>query len=218
LGVWRKAMSKKKLSQVGNQQGSSAVEIFKSKTIRLTTPVLAIAGWLAMMTSSMAVTNSYANDYRVCTARLLNLGITKQAVSQGCAKALRPRDLSSCVVKINQQTQISAVDALSSCGQARRPQDLSTCVAGIASNAPEAVHTTVLNYCGRSLLPERFAQCVVGLSSDTSIPPTQAMDTCIDASDSVSGFSPASAPQDRVFTQFSPSFEVTPMPGNVRSQ
>ncbi|MDB9376996.1 hypothetical protein, partial [Nodularia sphaerocarpa] len=154
-------MSKEKLSKGGKQQGSFAVEIFNSQRIRLTTPVLAIAGWLAIMVPSMAVTTSYANDYRVCTARLLNLGITEQAVSQGCGKTLRPRELSACVMKINQQTQISAVDALSSCEQARRSEELSTCVVGITRNTPGAVHTAVLNYCGRSLLPERFAQCVV---------------------------------------------------------
>ncbi|GAX34885.1 hypothetical protein [Nodularia sp. NIES-3585] len=211
-------MSKKQLGKAGNLQGSLTVARFKKKTIRLITPVLATAGWLAMMAPSMAVTTSYANDYRVCTARLLNLGITEQAVSQGCAKALRPRDLSSCVVRINQQTQISAVDALSSCEQARRPENFSTCVIGIARNTQEAVQTTVLNYCGRSLLPERFAQCVVGLGSEIDIPPTQAMDTCIDASDRVSGFSPASLPQNRVNTEFSPSFEVTPIPGNLEGQ
>ncbi|TVP67877.1 MAG: hypothetical protein EA343_00270 [Nodularia sp. (in: Bacteria)] len=211
-------MSKKKLSKAGNQQGSLAVETFKDKTIRLITPVLAMTGWLAMMAPSMAVTTSYANDYRVCTARLLNLGITEQAISQSCAKALRPRDLSSCVVRINQQTQFSAVDALSSCEQARRPENFSNCVVGITRNTQEAVPTTVLNYCGRSLLPERFAQCVVGLRSEIDIAPTQAMDTCIDASDRVSGFSPASVPQNRVNTEFSPSFEVTPIPGNPGGQ
>jgi len=211
-------MSKKNLSKTGKQQGSFVIEIFKSKTIRLTTPVLAMAGWLAMMAPSIAVTASYANDYRVCTAQLKNLGITTQAVSQGCAKSLRPRDLSACVVKINQQTRITAVDALSSCQQARRSEDLSTCVVGITKYATGAVHTAVLNYCGRSLLPEGFAECVVGLHIEIDLPPTQAMDTCIDASDRVSGFSPTSAPQNRVPTEFSPSFEVTPMPGNPGSK
>ena len=216
-------MNKKKLSTAGNQQGNSVVEIFKSKTMRLTAPVLAMAGWLAMITPSIAVTTSYANDYRICTARLLNLGITEQAVLQGCAKALRPRDLSSCVARINQQTQISAVNALSSCEQARRPENFSTCVVGITRNIQEAVGTTVLNYCGRSLLPERFAQCVVGLGSEINIAPTQAMDTCIDGSDRVSGFSPASTPQNPVSTEFSPSlfspsFETTPILGNPGSR
>ncbi len=208
-------MSKTKLSKAGKQQGSLAVLTFKIKMIRLTTPVLAVAGLVAMIAPSMAVKTSYANDYRVCAARLLNLGMTEQAASQGCAKAMRPRELSACVVRINQQTQISAINALSACEQARRPENLSTCVVGIARNTQEAVHTTVLNYCSRSLLPERFAQCVVGLSSEIEIAPTQAMETCIDGSDRVSGFSPASAPQQNpVTTEFSPSFEVTPIPDN----
>lgn len=206
-------MSKKKLSQAGNSQGSSALGIFESKRMDLTTPVLAIVGFLAIMipVPSMAVAVSNANDYRVCTAQLLDLGLTQQAASRGCAKALRPRELSGCVVRINQQTQISAVDALSSCEQARRPQDLSTCVVGISRNTQESVRTTVLNYCLRSLLPERFAQCVVGLRTVIDIAPTQAMDTCIDASDRVSGFSPPSASPNRAPTIFTPSFEVTPI-------
>ncbi|MDH6060795.1 hypothetical protein NWP17_10125 [Chrysosporum bergii ANA360D] len=203
-------MNKKNLSKVGNQTAGLAVTIFKTVTIGLTTPVLAVAGLLAMMTPSMAVTTSYANDYRLCTAQLLKLGITEQAVSQGCAAAVRPRDLSACVVKINKQTQISVVDALSSCEQARRPQNFSSCVVGIARNTPEAVNTTVLNYCGRSLLPDRFSQCVVGLLSEIDMAPTQAMDTCIDASDRVGGFSPAFTPQNLAPTELSPSFEVIP--------
>lgn len=205
-------MSKKNLSLLGNQPACLTVNIFRSQAIRLTAPVLTIAGWLGMMVPSLAVTIASANDYRVCTARLLNLGISQQAISQECAKALRPRELSACVVRINQQTQISAVDALSSCGQARRPEDLSSCVVGISRNTPENLHTSVLNYCGRSLLPERFAQCVVGLRSEINLAPTQAMDTCIDASDRVTGFSPASAPPATTPTQFSPTFEVTPIP------
>ncbi|YAF94302.1 MAG: hypothetical protein AB3A66_17035 [Nodularia sp. CChRGM 3473] len=211
-------MCKQDVSKVRNQQSSSVVKIFKTKTVRLTAPVLVVAGWLAMTASSMAVTTSYANDYRVCTARLLNLQLTPQAASQGCAKALRPRDLSACVVKINQQTQISAVDALASCNRARRPQELANCVTGISRNTPEAIKTPVLDYCGRSLLPERFALCVVGLRSEIELAPVQAMDTCIDASDRVSGFSPASAPPTRVPTESSPSFEVNPIPGNPASE
>lgn len=206
-------MRKKKLSQAGNPQGSLTMGILESKRMDLTTPVLAIVGCLAIMIPApgMAVAVSNANDYRVCTAQLLDLGLTPQSASRGCAKALRPRELSGCVVRINQQTQISAVDALSSCEQARRPKDLSTCVVAISRNTQEAVQATVLNYCGRSLLPERFAQCVVGLRSVTDIAPTQAMDTCIDASDRVSGFSPPSASPNRAPTIFTPSFEVTPI-------
>ncbi|WP_414528939.1 hypothetical protein [Nodularia chucula] len=212
-------MSKKNLSQAGNQQGSSSVEIVnKYKTMGLTTPVLVVAGWLAMMVPSMAVTASYANDYRFCIAQLLNLGITEQAISQGCAKALRPRELSTCVVRINQQTEISGANALSFCEKARRPQDLSTCVVGITRNIQGADQTSVLQSCSTSLLPERFAECVVGLGSEINIAPTQAMNTCLAASDHASGFSPASAPQDNVFTPFSPSFEVTPIPGHSGNQ
>ncbi|WP_414541205.1 hypothetical protein [Nostoc sp. CCY0012] len=215
-------MYKKKLGKTANQQGSRTVKIFPAQTVaslRLTAPVLVIAGWLSTMAPSMAVTTSYANDYRLCTAQLLNLGLTAQAVSQGCARALRPRDLSACVATINQQTQIPPVDALSSCRQSRRPQKLAKCVVGVSRNTEGAVNPSVLNYCGRSLLPVRFAECVVGLRSEIEIAPTQAMDTCIDASDRVTGLSPAAVPPTQVPRGgFNPSFEVIPMPGNPINQ
>lgn len=215
-------MCKKKFNQAENQQGGSVVKKFSAQkvaSLRLTAPFLVIAGSLATMTPSMAVTASYANDYRVCTAQLLNLGLTAQAVSQGCAQALRPRDLSACVVRINQQTQISPTDVLSSCRQSRRPEDLANCVVGVSRNIQAAANAPVLNYCGRSLLPVRFAECVVGIGSEIDLTPIQAMDTCIDASDRVTGLSPAAAPPTQVPSGgFNPSFEITPLPGIPENQ
>ncbi|MBD6619652.1 hypothetical protein FNW02_28480 [Komarekiella sp. 'clone 1'] len=197
--------SKKVVSRGRNKQGGSASRI-------LTAPVLAVAGWLTMILPSMAVTASYSNDYRVCAARLLSVGVTAQAASQGCATALRPRDLASCVVKIERQTQIAAADALSSCGQARRPNDLASCVVGISQNTQEAINPAVLTYCGRSLLPVTYAQCVVGLRSEIEeLTPAQALDTCIDASDSVSGIS-SSTPPSRLPGGLNPTFDTTPVP------
>jgi hypothetical protein len=211
-------MYNKEVSRGRNQQSSFASGIFKTKAIRLTVPVLAIAGWLATIVPTTAVTASYANDYRVCAARLKSVGITPQVLSQPCATALHPRELSSCVVTIDKQTQIGAVDALSACGKARRPQELATCVVGISNNTQEAVNPAVLNYCGRSLLPVRFAQCVVGLRSEIDVAPAQILDTCIDGSDSVSGFPPSSAPPTKLPTEFKPTFETNPTPANPVSK
>jgi hypothetical protein len=205
----------KKISSSPNKHGSYAFGMLKNKTIRLFAPALAMAGWMAMPLPGMAVTASYANDYRVCAGRLLSVGVTADAASLGCANALRPRELSLCVARIQRQTQIAATDALASCNQARRPEDLAACVVGISANAKEAVNPAALNYCSRSLLPVRFAQCVVGLRAEIDSAPIQAMDNCIDASDrAVSGYLPSFIPATRSQQNIQPVFESNPIPSN----
>ncbi|ABA23901.1 conserved hypothetical protein [Trichormus variabilis ATCC 29413] len=187
----------------------------KTRLMGLTTPVLAIAGLLGMSIPSVAVTASYSNDYRACTGRLISVGVTAQAAAEGCATALRPTDLSACVVDISKKTQIPAVDALSGCRRARQPKDVATCVVAVSKNTEGAVNPDVLNYCGRSLLPVRFAQCVVGLRSEIALAPNVALDTCIDGSDRISGFTPPSTlPNQQPGTQFNPTFETQPVPAN----
>jgi hypothetical protein len=174
-----------------------------TKAIKFVAPAFAIVGWLAMGLPSNAttrhvtatlynldVTNSYYNDYRVCAARLLRVNVPARDVAKACANALRPRDVSLCITQIQKHTQISATDALSSCTHVRLPRDFANCVVGISGYSKEAVNPAVLNYCGRSLLPVRFANCVVGLRAEIDVAAIQAMDTCIDASDQVSGFLP----------------------------
>nr|WP_251960292.1 hypothetical protein [Nostoc commune] len=198
-------MIKKVINRGKNKQGSSTSRI-------LTLPVLAIAGWLTTILPNVAVAASYSNDYSVCAGRLLKVGVTPEAASLGCASALRPRDLAACVVKIENQTQIAATDALYSCGKARRPEELATCVVGASSSTQEAINPAVLDYCGRSLLPVRFGQCVVGLRSQIDLPPTQVLDTCISGGDSVIGASSSSTPSTIIPAGSSPSTETTPFP------
>lgn len=190
-------------------------------TTALTAPVLAMTGWLAMSLPSTAQTATYRNDFRVCAARLLSVSITAEAASLACAMALRPSDLSSCVTRIERQTQIASVDALSSCTQVRRPEELATCVVGISLNTQEAVNPGVLNYCSRSLLPVRFAQCVVGLRAEIDFSPTQVMNSCIDASDKITGVLPSFIPTTTQPSQFGPIQPIQtpqpniPNPGNI---
>ncbi|MEH1948564.1 MAG: hypothetical protein V7K77_16675 [Nostoc sp.] len=198
------SMSKKVVSRVKNKQGSSTSRI-------LTLPVLAIAGCLTIL-PNVAVAASYRNDYSVCAGRLLSVGVKAEAASEGCAAALRPKDLAACVVKIDKETQIAATDALSSCGKARRPEELATCVVGVSLSTKEEANPAVLDYCGRSLLPVRFGQCVVGLRSQIDFPATQALDTCISADDSVIGASSSSTPSTIIPAGSSPSLETTPFP------
>jgi hypothetical protein len=175
-----------------------------------TVPVVVIAGLLTSILPSHAVIDSYRNDYRACAAQLLSVGVTTEAASQGCATAMRPRELSTCVAQIKKQTQINPTDALYSCGQARRPEDLATCVVGISKSTKEEINQATLSYCGRSLLPVTFAQCVVGLGKEIKMTSIQALDTCIDASDRSSGIGTGmTTPPGSM-----PRFETVPMPSD----
>ena len=187
---------------------------------KLTAPVLAMAGILGIPLPSKAISNPFIrnqNEYRVCAARLLSVGIQAETASNACAAALRPKEVSSCVGQIQQRTQIPATDSLAFCGQSRRPNDLATCVVGIGTTSQETVNPAILSYCNRSLLPVKFGQCVVGLRSEIDFSPTQAMESCIDASDRISNVVPLSTPGVGVppappSEGFSPTFETTPLP------
>lgn len=167
-----------------------------SGLIRFVATQLVIAGWLAITLPSTAATipSSYRNQYRGCAGRLLSIGISSEAAASACAAALRPTDLSKCAVEIEQETAIAAEDALATCRQVRRPNELANCVVGISRNSQEEAEQNVLNYCGRSLLPERFAECVVGLRVEADFAPTDAMETCITASDPLVDVAPNFVP------------------------
>lgn len=185
-----------------------------SGSIRFAATQLAVAGWLAVSLPSTAATipSSYQNAYRSCTGRLLSVDISANEAATACAEALRPRDLSRCVAEIKQRTAIAAGDALGTCRQVRQPNQLANCVVGISRNSDEEAVPGILNYCGRSLLPERFAECVVGLRRETDVASTQAMDTCISASDTPRNFSPNFVPAQQTPVQPDPSAPT--LPGN----
>jgi hypothetical protein len=178
------------------------------KHIQIAATPLAIAVLAMTSVPSVAatITTSYRNSFRVCTARLLSVGITDVAAANACAAALNPRALSSCVLSIDQRTEIAAVDALATCRQVRSQDDLAACVVGISQTSEEQP-TNVLNYCGSSLLPVRFAECVVGLRSEINLTPVQAMDSCIEASDPLGNLSPTFIPEGQT-----PPIQTTPEP------
>ncbi len=199
-----------------------------NRTIKLTAGLsaslfLATAFAVTLPDSAVAYTYGiYSNDYRICAARLLSAGVPAQSLSQACAQALRPGELASCVASIHRHTELGVLDALSSCKGARRPEELATCVVGISRNTKEPANPAVLNYCNRSLLPLNFAQCVVGLRLEIDVPPAQAMDTCIDASDRISGVLPSFIPGRTSLIQpfpptsqpnFQPNYPTNPVPG-----
>ena len=184
-----------------------------SGLIRIAASQLAVVGWLAMTLPSTAanIPTSYRNTYRGCAGRLVSVGISSEDAATACAGALRPTEVSRCVVEIKQKTAIAAEDALSTCRQDRRPNEVARCVVGISRNS-EAV-AGVLDYCGRrSLLPVRFAECVVGLRREIEISPTQAMDSCIDESDQISEFAPNFVPANQ--TPVKPAPPTPNVPGD----
>jgi hypothetical protein len=202
------------------------MEMFRFRKGKYTSYVgipLAITGWIvaAMPVMAQTTTSYFGNDYRGCAAKLLRLGITPEAASSACAAVLRPRELSNCVTRIQKQTQVAATDILSSCRSARRPEDLGTCVVSISASKKETFDPSTLNYCSSSLLPVRFAECVVGLRREIDFSATQAMSTCIDASDRLGGLLPSFIPASRTNidtpvpsqqpTQFNRTFETTPI-------
>ena len=184
-----------------------------SGSIRFAATQLAVAGWLAMSLPSTAanIPSSYRNTFRGCTGRLLSVGISSEEAATVCAGALRPTDVSRCVVEIKKETTLAAEDALSTCRQDRRPNEVARCVVGISRNSGQEAVPGVLDYCGRrSLLPVRFAECVVGLRREIEISPTQAMDTCINESDQISEFSPNFVPANQTPVQPAPPTPTVP--------
>ncbi|BAY18631.1 hypothetical protein NIES21_44790 [Anabaenopsis circularis NIES-21] len=189
MGFWKMAMETQKVSKARKPQSKYISGILKTQTIRWATPVLAIAGlWTSSLPSTALTLFSDDHDsYRVCAAQLLKAGVAQPAAAQGCATAIRPRDLSACVATIKQRTKIDPTDALAYCTRARRPKELASCVVDVSLNTKEEINPAVLNYCGRSLQPVTFADCVVGLRKEISLTPVQALDTCIDASETANG-------------------------------
>lgn len=172
----------KKISLLGNKQPHYFFKTFKTVTASFIT----ISSLFASILPTMAITDSFPNEYRICANQLRKIGVTPDLITQSCANTLYPTDLSACVVNISKHTQIPALDALNSCKQARRPQDLATCVVSISKGSKgvkpdSAIAPDALAYCGRSLLPLDFAQCVIGLRREVDLTPVQFLDTCINA-------------------------------------
>lgn len=151
---------------------------------------LAIALFVTMAIPTPPARATSQNNYNKCTSKLLDAGISPEAVSGLCARALHPQDLANCVLKINEKTDITARDALASCVRVRRPLDLATCVVDISQETQASVAPAILDNCRSSLLPERYSECVVGLTRRVELLPYQAMAICIDAGDRIRDFDP----------------------------
>lgn len=71
------------------------------------------------------------NDFDVCLRELLAVNIESREAGDACARALEPRELSSCVEEISDGTPVESRNALQKCFQVRRPLELSSCTVDI---------------------------------------------------------------------------------------
>lgn len=140
---------------------------------------------------SLAVeSNAFDYDFKTCGLELVRAGVPASVASESCSASLYPRDLTTCVLTIYRQTQISPGDALATCIQVRRPRELGNCVANISLNTTGGSPGAILDNCRRSLLPDRFGRCVVGLVKSLNLNVAGVMADCIDGSDRPQDFYP----------------------------
>ena len=172
-----------------------------------------------------------ANEYQSCSASLTEVKLDRLSVAQGCAEALHPQDVGTCVVRIvNNQSvnnKIVNLDALDACRRVRRPLELATCVTMIHQSTETIplsndASKMVLDSCRKSLLPERYGRCVVGFRNNplqktvvdvAMTDRTKELDglnTCLDATDYRKGIK--LIPLSEVITPASPTPTMTNPP------
>ena len=150
------------------------------------------------------VSPAQANEYQSCSASLTEIKLDRLSIAQGCAEALHPQDVGTCVVRIVNDKSVNSkivnLDALDACRRVRRPLELATCVTMIHQSTETMPLSNdgskrVLDSCRKSLLPERYGRCVVGFRNNplqktvvdaAMTDRTQELDglsTCLDATD-----------------------------------
>lgn len=148
--------------------------IFKLTTALVLTPTL----FTFIFPSTVKANN---NPFDVCLRELTASGVPVEQAQTGCADALVPSELSTCVKNISTNTNIKSIEALKSCYQVRRPLDLGTCVVNInrnilmannKSNAPKTA-STVTETTENSIEP------IIETTDTTSVTPIQmALNSC----------------------------------------
>lgn len=140
---------------------------------------------LFILAPSFSARASVGDEFRVCAEELNQAGLTPDEASAACADAIHPKDLSLCVLSMNQEVGVAANEALSNCFRDRRPVELATCVIEINDFLEVDNLTTIVENCRRSVLPLRYSGCVVGLldTEGEEIAPQKAVEDCISAED-----------------------------------
>lgn len=123
------------------------------------------------------------DQFQICAAELLRAGISRENAARTCAEALYPKDLSLCVLKIEELTPVAADEALFACMRVRRPKELASCMVNINQRTQGSDPLLVLANCRSTIRPLRFSECVIGLSREIDFSLPSALATCIDAED-----------------------------------
>lgn len=160
--------------------------IIKQTGIFTTLPVILLLTAIPQLPAS-----AKKNNFDTCVKEMIKGGIADAQAATACADALEPKELSQCVQKITEKTQLPAENVLQNCYQVRRPLDLATCVTdihskmlGITDDNRQTILSIALNSCRSSLLPLRYADCVIGVNHGVAtVAPDKAMDTCLSAED-----------------------------------
>jgi hypothetical protein len=147
--------------------------------------VLRLASLVSLPTFLFTITFSpsvSAQNVDTCASSLIKSGVTEKQAAAACADALEPKEISACVAKIQDDTEIAAIDALQACYRVRRPADLASCVVDLNGNLEKTDVPLALDNCRRSLLPKHYADCTLGLIGSTKeLSSKEAMETCISA-------------------------------------
>jgi len=141
------------------------------------------AGFFFMIIPSHPLQARVGGQFQVCAEELEQAGLPSDQVAAACADALRPKDLSLCVLSMNQEAGVSAEEALFNCDRDRRPLELATCVLDLNEFLEVNDLGLIVENCRRSLLPLRYSECVVGLTNTPkqAIAPVEALDQCLSA-------------------------------------
>lgn len=152
-----------------------------------TTRLGAIAAFQAslffMVSPPRPLQAAIGDEFKICAEELQEAGLSSDEASAACADALHPKDLSLCVLSMNQDVGIPAEEGLYNCYRDRRPLELATCVVDINQFLEADDPGLIVENCRRSLLPLRYSDCVIGLTNtaEAGIDPVVAMEECISA-------------------------------------
>ncbi|MEB3289106.1 MAG: hypothetical protein VKI82_04265 [Leptolyngbya sp.] len=154
--------------------------LFKSLTPYLTLPFTLFSAVLAPLTlASPGV--AIDDNYGQCATDLLEAGLSRDVVAAACASALRPEQVSTCVLDVTAATELSAESALAACSRDRRPLEVASCVVNIHNALAVSNSAAVLNHCHRSILPVRYGTCVVETALITQMATDDSLALCLAA-------------------------------------
>ncbi len=134
-------------------------------------------GLVATVANSSAAAEQ--SEFLQCADELVIAGLTPRAAAEACSKALKPEELSLCVLSMVDGADVPTAFATESCFGVRRPDELATCVLEIDEVFLPDDPRSVVESCRKSLLPLRFSDCVVGVGIGGELATADALELCL---------------------------------------